>query len=319
MTNLLIGVGVLAVVALIEGLYYAVNFLTERQREELRRRLQTVAAGEGTGRLLMRQGRLAADPAIDAVLRELPIMQRLGDLMEEAQSSATVARLLVTSAALAAAGALVGLILRAPLAALVLGAAGAMCPTIRLRLARDRRDQKLTEQLPAALDMIARSLRAGHALTAAFKLVASEMPGPINVEFARAYEEQNLGVSFEKAVLQMVRRAPRNRDLKIFAVSVIIQGETGGNLVEILEKLADTIRGRFRFYEKAGALAAEGKLSGLVLGLLPIVTGGVMTLINSDYVGLLITSALGKGILLCAMASWFVGVLWLRQMAKVEL
>ena len=319
MTNLLIGVAVLAVVALIEGLYYAVNFITERQREELRRRLQTVAAGDGTGRLLMRQGRLAADPAIDAMLRELPILQRLGDLMEEAQSSSTVARLLVTSAALAAAGVLLGMILHQPLAALLFGAAGALGPTFRLRLVRDRRNQKLTEQLPAALDMIARSLRAGHALTAAFKLVATEMPGPINVEFARAYEEQNLGVSFEKAVLQMVRRAPRNRDLKIFAVSVIIQGETGGNLVEILEKLADTIRGRFRFYEKADALAAEGKLSGLVLGLLPIITGGLMTLVNSDYVGLLLTSRLGHTILGAAFASWFFGVLWLRQMAKVEL
>jgi tight adherence protein B len=319
MNNLFIGAAALAVVALVEGLYYLFTFVVERQREDLRRRLQTFSGSASGGRSLLRQGRLSADPTVDAFLQELPFMQRLGDLIEEAQVGGTAARLLVVSAALAAAGGVVGMILAKPLFAAILSVAGASGPIIRLLLVRQRRDQKLSEQLPSALDMISRSLRAGHALNSAFKLVATEMPGPLNVEFARAYEEQNLGVSFDRAVLQMVRRAPRNRDLKIFACSVIVQGETGGNLVEILEKLSETIRGRFQFYAKASALAAEGHLSGLVLGLLPVLTALGMTAINPKYIGLLLTSPLGKGILVYAFASWFFGILWLRQMAKVEL
>ena len=166
--------------------------------------------------------------------------------------------------------------------------------------------------------MMARSLRAGHSLTSAFKLVAVEMPGPINLEFARAYEEQNLGVSFYRAVQQMIDRVPGNSDLQIFGVSVIVQKETGGNLVEMLEKLADTIRARYQFYGKLAALTAEGQMSGLVLGALPIATALFLMFVNIGYISALVTKPMGRAILAYTMISWFVGLLWLRQMGKVE-
>ena len=109
---------------------------------------------------------------------------------------------------------------------------------------RGQRSRRLSEQLPDALEMMARSLRAGHALSSAFKMVATEMPTPVSIEFGRAFEAQELGMPFEKAVGDMTRRAPDNQDLKIFALSVIVQKETGGNLVEIIEKIADTVRNR---------------------------------------------------------------------------
>ena len=115
------------------------------------------------------------------------------------------------------------------------------------------------ERVHEALDMMARSLRAGHSLASAFKMVATELPAPINIEFGRAFEEQNLGMSFERAVIQMTKRAPQNRELKIFAVSVILQKETGGNLVEIAEGLAELVRQRYRFYGKLKTLTAEGR------------------------------------------------------------
>ena len=195
---------------------------------------------------------------------------------------------------------------------------GGAVPTLRLFLARARRSRQISEQLPSALEMMARSLRAGHSLTSAFKLVAAEMPGPINLEFARAYEEQNLGVSFYRAVQQMTSRVPANSDLNIFAVSVIVQKETGGNLVELLEKLADTIRARYQFYGKLAALTAEGEASGLVLGALPIATAVFLMFVNFQYISALVTKPMGRVILTYTMISWFVGLIWLRQMGKVE-
>jgi tight adherence protein B len=184
---------------------------------------------------------------------------------------------------------------------------------------RSRRSTKLSEQLPDALDMMGRSLRAGHALSSSFKMVASELPAPVSLEFARAFEEQNLGLPFEKAIAQMVKRCPTNRDLKIFAVSVIVQKETGGNLVEIIEKIAETIRQRYRFFGKLDTLTAEGRMSSYILGALPILTGFFIAFTNPPYVMLLFTTHMGNMIFGYAVVSWLVGFLVMRSMAKVTI
>jgi tight adherence protein B len=319
MNNLLIGAAVLAVVAFIEGLYYAVSFVSERHDEDLRRRLRALGGRDEAGHSLLRPGRLALNPTLDALLGGVPALQRLATLIEQAQLGGTVASLLGMSLLAALAGAVVGLVLGAPLLAILLAVAGAAVPTMRLYVVRERRSRKLSQQLPNGLDMMARSLRAGHTLPGAFQLVATEMPAPINIEFARAYEAQNLGASFERAVLQMTARTPSNRDLRIFAVSVIIQKETGGNLVEILEQLAETIRSRFRFYGKLSVLAAEGRLAGIVLGALPVVTGLGLLALKPDYVTGLVTTPIGRIFFGYAIVTWLFGLLWLQRMGKVEL
>src|SRR4030095_15369250 len=181
-----------------------------------------------------------------------------------------------------------------PAVAPVLGILGLVAPVFIVVIIRQQRSLKLSEQLPDALDMMSRSLRAGHALPSSFKLVATEMPPPVSIEFARAFEEQNLGMPFERAVVQMTKRAPNNADLKLFAVSVIIQKETGGNLVEIIEKIAETIRSRYRFYGKLRALTAEARVSAWVIGALPFVAGLATFVVNPVYMSLLFTSPLGK-------------------------
>jgi tight adherence protein B len=318
MKHFLIALGALAAVALFEGLYHTVRFFSERRREELRRRLESLGDAEGGQFSLLRQGKLSALPFLDDLLRGISPLERLERLIEQAHLSLTVAQLLTLSGVAALAGGTLGFMLASPLVALALALVGAVFPTLVIHSICGKRSRKISEQLPDALDMMARSLRAGHALTSAFKLVAAEMPNPIAVEFARAFEEQNLGMSFERAVLQMIKRAPDNRDLKIFAVSVIVQKETGGNLVEVLEKIAETIRLRYRFYGKLRTLTAEGRISGVVLGVLPIATALAMLAMNPGYLHPLVTTPMGNGFLAYAVASWGVGLVWLRQMAKVE-
>jgi tight adherence protein B len=318
MREVLMGLGALAAMAFVEGLYYTLRFFSEKRRDELRRRLQTLRGTEAESFSLLRQGKLSSSPYLDDLLRGLPIAERLELLLEQAALDLTVAQIFTYSlgaSLLAGAG---GALLGGVLFGALLFLAGLFAPLVAIVVIRDERSRKVSEQLPDALDMMSRSLRAGHALSSAFKLVASEMPAPVSIEFGRAFEEQNLGMPFERAVVQMTRRVPTNRDLKIFAVSVIVQKETGGNLVEILEKIAETIRGRYRFYGKVQALTAEGRLSAWVLAALPSVVGIIATVMNAEYMSRLVNTYVGRLFLAYAFVSWLLGLLWLRQTSKVD-
>jgi len=317
---MLIGLLAFAAIFLLEAIFYTLRYLSDRRADELKRRLQSLGTPEpGEGLALLRQGKLSASPVLDAILRGVPFTQRLEALLEQAEMGITVARLLTHSLLAAGGGAIAGSLLGGGALGLILAAGGGLLPVVIVLMARERRNRKISEQLPDALDMMARSLRAGHSLASAFKMVAGELPAPISVEFGRAFEEQNLGMPLDRAVTQMTRRTPRNRELKIFAVSVILQRETGGNLVEIAENLAELIRQRYRFHGKLRTLTAEGRLSSYVLGALPLLTGGVMAANNFDYISVLFTNRTGNYILAYAAITWTLGFLWLRRMAKVTL
>src|SRR4029079_8367516 len=136
---------------------------------------------------------------------------------------------------------------------------------------------------------------------------------------ARAFEAQELGMAFEKAVADMTRRAPENQDLKIFALSVIVQKETGGNLVEIIEKIADTVRGREKFQGKLRGLTAEGRMSSYILGALPFVSLLFMLFGNRDYLMPMFEESVGHYVLAYGIISWVLGFLWMRKMIKVKM
>ena len=320
MRAILIGVVTFAAVFLLEAVVQTLRFFTDRKEDELKRRLQSLGTTEAAKFGLLRAGRLSASPVLDSILRGIPISQRLEDLLEQAEVGITVARLLAYCGIAALVLFTLGLVTAGgPLMSLILLPMGAALPIMIVSWKRGRRSRKLSEQLPDALDMMGRSLRAGHALSSSFKMVASELPAPISLEFARAFEEQNLGLPFEKAVAQMVKRAPTNRDLKIFAVSVIVQKETGGNLVEIIEKIAETIRQRYRFFGKLDTLTAEGRMSSYILGALPILTGLFIGFTNPPYVMLLFTTHMGNMIFGYACVSWVIGFVVMQRMAKVTI
>jgi len=194
-----------------------------------------------------------------------------------------------------------------------------LLPLFFVLFKRNQRSTKLSQQLPDALEMMARSLRAGHALSSSFKMVATEMPTPVSLEFARAFEAQELGMAFEKAVADMTRRAPENQDLKIFALSVIVQKETGGNLVEIIEKIADTVRGREKFQGKLRGLTAEGRMSSYILGALPFVSLLFMLFGNREYLMPMFEEKVGHIVLGYGIISWTLGFIWMRKMIKVKM
>ncbi len=308
----------IALVAGLEAAYYGVRFVLRRKSEELRRRLQAV--GKGEDNTLLRKGRFAANPALDSWLRTIALARRAERLLESADSRLDVARLCAYSCAIAAAALGVSIALRfAFLPMLVLVAVAVALPTLLLTVTADRRGRKLSEQLPEALDMMSRSLRAGHATSVAFQMVATEMPEPVSVEFGRAFEEQRLGLPLEQAIVHMTERAPKNRDLKIFAVSVVIQKETGGNLAELLSGLAETIRARYRFQGKLRALTAEGRASGVALALIPVAFVVALQVLNPTYFQPLVEQPVGHTIILYTILAWVGGLVWLHRLTKVDL
>jgi tight adherence protein B len=308
----------LACLAIAETIYYAIRYAGERQRADLRRRLQAMRGEAATS--LLRERRVAQNPEIERLLRTLPFVERLEQLLLQTDLTWTVASVLgigVLSGTVLM-GAVV-LLARGPLAfAWIALPIGMALPVLFALWARKRRSTKFSSQLPEALDMMVRSLRAGHGLSAAFKLVATEMPLPIAVEFARCFEENNIGIEFRDAVQNMTKRVPNNLDLKIFAVSVVLQHETGGNLVEILEQIGHTIRERYKFYGKLAALTAEGRISGLILSFLPLVTTGLIASGNPEYIATLFRDPLGTYFVGAGILLWIAGVLWMARLSQVD-
>src|SRR5215207_128295 len=179
-------------------------------------------------------------------------------------------------------------------------------PFVWLWWKRAQRLKKFGAQLPEAMELVARALRAGHSLAAGLHVVADEMPDPIAKEFGRVYEEQNLGVSLDEALMHLCERIP-NLDLRFFVTSVNIQRQTGGDLAEILDRIGHVIRERFKILGQVKALTAEGRLSGVVLIALPIGLFMMMLWMKPDYIELLWKDPMGQKMSLGAIVLMLLG------------
>ncbi len=192
-----------------------------------------------------------------------------------------------------------------------------ICPFLYVFIKRKRRMAAFTRQLPDALELISRALRAGHSLSSGFSLVGDEMSEPISIEFARCFEEQNLGISLEEALEGMTDRVP-NLDLRFFATAVILQRTTGGDLAEILDKIGTLIRERFKIWGQIQALTGEGRLSGIVLLALPPVLFIVMYRLNPEYTMVLFTDPIGQWMLGGAVALQLVGAMVIKKIISIK-
>lgn len=177
--------------------------------------------------------------------------------------------------------------------------------------------KKFQTQLPEALDLMARSLRAGHAFSTGMKLAAEEFEDPLGPEFSVTLDEINFGLGVPEALNNFVNRI-ECPDLNFFIVAVILQRETGGNLAEIMENIAHLIRERFKLYGKIRTLAAEGKLSMWVLLALPFFIIGALFVVNPEYIKILFIEPAGRIMCGIALFMMFIGYLVMRRMVNIE-
>ena len=190
-------------------------------------------------------------------------------------------------------------------------------PWLWLYMKRAQRLKKFAGQLPDAMELVARALRAGHSLAAGMHVVAEEMPAPVCKEFGRVYEEQNLGIPLEEAMKSMCDRVP-NLDLRFFVTSVAIQRQTGGDLAEILDRIGHVIRERFKILGQVKALTAEGRLSGVVLIALPIGLFLMMMWMKPDYIELLWKDPMGVKMSIGAIILMVLGSLAIKKIVDIK-
>jgi tight adherence protein B len=239
-------------------------------------------------------------------------------LLEQADTQLTPARFFAISGGLAALGGVIPVAARLHPGFIPLTAASfGLMPLVWLILRRRRRLRAFAVQLPDALELMARALRAGHSLAAGFNLVADEMTLPISKEFGRVFEEQNLGVTLEDALNDMSNRIP-NLDLRFFATAVILQRQTGGDLAEILDKIGYLVRERFKIWGQIQALTGEGRLSGIVLLALPPLLFLAVYRLNPDYVMVLFTDPMGQKMLAGGAVLQLLGALLIRKIINIK-
>jgi tight adherence protein B len=208
-------------------------------------------------------------------------------------------------------------LLRNTLLALVLGAAGVFIPRLLLGAALNRRADKLREQLPDVLTIMASSLRAGHSFLQSLDTVAKEIAQPAAAEFQRVVAEIRLGRPPEDALEALAERVG-SADFKWAVLAVNIQREVGGNLAEILDNVADTLRERATLRRQIRVLTSEGRLSAWVLALLPIGIGLYMGAVNPEYIGLLFTTTIGIVMLITGGVLLVLGILWMRKIVDID-
>ena len=241
----------------------------------------------------------------------------LRTFLQQADVPLTPTKFILISVVVAVVGVIAIPLCRAPIFFAPLGAILGVLPFFGVYFKRKSRLAKFAKQLPEALELISRALRAGHSLASGFKLVAEEMGKPIATEFTRGDEAQNLGQTLELAIEEMTERVP-NLDLKFFATAVVLQRQTGGDLAEILDKIGYIVRERFKIYGQVQALTGEGRLSGVVLLALPPVLAVVMLYLNPKYMMMLVTDPMGHQMLAGAIVMQVVGALVIRKIVNIK-
>jgi len=315
-----IGLVFLAVFLLLQGLAIPVFGENRKLRKRLTARLATVTASGAQGRLknLLREQYLKELTPLEQSLEALPGMDALAELIEQSGRSTPAYQLVLRSAVLAGAGTVLGwMVAHRWYAALGLGIAAAVYPLLKLLRDRGRRTAKFDEQLPEALDVIKRALKAGHPFTQCLKLVADDMEEPVSKEFEHIFSEISYGGELRTALLDLLERVP-TVSVMAFITAVLVQKETGGNLAETIERITAVIRGRFKLARQVKTLSAEGRLSAWVLILVPLVLFVVMWFATPGYLPTLLNNPRGPNLIMAACVLEILGTIWIRRIIRIQ-
>lgn len=322
--TVLISIGIfLTVVLFIEGAFYAYHAFFNPRTNAIKRRLRgsprTKAAKQPQEQVeVLRRRAGRGIPWVDALFANVPRLDSIERMLQQANSSMPLGIFMLLSGLTAGIGLIVAAVNNVPMLPMLGCTLGGGClPFFYMRRQRKQRFQEFHRQLPDALDLVGRALRAGHAFTVGMKMVGDEFPDPIGPEFSRAVEEIAFGIDVGEALMNLSTRI-ECVDLRFFVTSIIVQRETGGNLAEILESISRLIRQRFELLGRTRALSAEGRLSCLILFAMPFVIGGLLWHLNPSYMELLITDPLGKQMLTSGLVMMTLGAFMMKRMVAIK-
>lgn len=280
---------------------------------------ETVERGRGRPRLIQTAGE-ARGRVTAELLDRLRVKQAVARLLETAALNWGPAGLLHRSIALFVLTFAVVTVMTGnslPMAALVAGVAAGSLPFFYVRRAARRRVNAFEEQFPDCLEFVSRSMRAGHAFSVAIEMVHREYGDPLAVEFRRVFEEQNLGQPLDIVLMKLSQRIP-SMDVQFFVSAVLLQKRTGGNLAELLDKLAQLIRERFKLRARIRTVSAQGLMSGRILAAIPAAVGVLMFVVNPQYARFFLDDPMGHDLLAASLGLQVVGYLIIRKIVTIE-
>ena len=316
------------VVALLTGTvtcWYLLGRLERRDAAMGLRRLGGNPAARQGGRraarpLLMHTAHDAGGQMAATVLQALRLKQAAERLLERAAVKWGAVGLLHRSVAAFLAGFAVVTLWTGnvvPMVALAAGGATAFAPLLYVRRVAQRRVRAFEEQFPDCLEFISRSMRAGHAFSVSLEMVHREFSDPLASEFRRAFEEQNLGQPLD-IVLRKLGQRVKSMDVQFFVSAVLLQKRTGGNLAELLDKLAHLIRERFKLRARIRAISAQGLMSGRILSAIPLAVAALMFVANPEYARFFLDDPAGRKLLFAGLGLQMVGYLIIRKIVTIE-
>ena len=291
-----------------------------RSRRRLRERIHDLSADPAAARhaSLVRDKYLRRLSPWERKLTRLPGMEALQALLDQAGSDLPPTRFVLISLVTAAGGGLISaMLLGLGLGMLLIAGLSGVVPLLLLKRKRARRLARFEEQLSDALMVAARALRAGLPFSEALNLVSQEMQEPVSKEFGIVFTEINYGGDVRSALLGLLERVP-SVSVMAMVTSVLIQRETGGNLAEVLDKIADVIRQRFRFQRTLRTLSAEGRLSAWILSLLPFFMAAALSAVNPDFIPMLTADPTGRKLVMASFGLLILGILWLRRIVRID-
>ena len=308
---------------LVLGAYLLATHGTDKKRARLQKRLSEAllhsAHTEDVEVVLARNELMSEIPWVNRTLVSMQSALHLKQMLDQADLHITPSRLLMFSFMAGMLGALAASVLTVFIPLMIL--AGLVCaslPLLHVWYKRKKRFDAFLEHLPDALDLMCRALSAGHAFSESLHMVSDEMPEPIATEFRKTYEEQNLGLSLKLALENLTARMPL-LDLKMCVTAILIQRETGGNLSEILEKVAYTIRERFRILGDLKTLTTSSRLSAWLLCGLPIFVALMVTVMNPEYMSVLWKDPRGHYLIAIALFMQITGMLIVRKILNIKI
>jgi tight adherence protein B len=307
-----------AVVLAIEGGFIAWNANRGPEAARITRRLRAMSAkGQSEQASMIRQRKLSASPQVLALLEQLQFSISLDNYLSQSGLRWTVGYLMGLTLAMAFGGMLLAAFLAPGWTGTLVGASLGLLPLLYVRRARAQRLLKFEAQLPDALDMMGRALRAGHAFPTALKMVGEEMSAPLCEEFKIAFDEVNFGISMQDALMSLSARVPLT-DLRFFVIAVVIQRETGGNLAELLANISGIMRDRIKLFAQVRVLSAEGKLSAWILSLLPFAAALMIQLTNPSFLEVLYTDPTGRMMIGGALFMMLLGIMVMRNIINIR-
>jgi tight adherence protein B len=311
----------LAVVLLIEGAYLVWNSSKGPEAERIARRLRMMSAGAHGGEQnisIIKERMLSKTPMMQRILLQVPRVSAMDRQLQQSGVTWSVSDFFgLTLLAFLAALFAFSLLPMPWLFSLVIAAVVALLPYLYITRAKSKRLDRIEQQLPDAMDLMGRALRAGHAFPTSLKMVGDEMSDPIAAEFRIAFDEVNFGIAMPEALMNLATRVP-STDLRYFVIAVLIQRETGGNLSELLASISTIIRDRLKLMGQVRVLSAEGRMSAWVLGLLPFGAALMIQLTNPKFLEILYTDPGGRKMLAAVAVMMILGVLAMRKIINIR-